>query len=35
VQYSPHENINFTRRNMGIVKQKEYGDTILAFLEET
>jgi len=35
VQYSPHENINFTRRNMGIVKQKEHGDTILAFLEGT
>ncbi|GAI06290.1 unnamed protein product, partial [marine sediment metagenome] len=35
VQYSPHENIDFTRRNVGIVKQKEHGDTILAFLEET
>ena len=33
VQHSPRENINFTRRNMDIVKQKEYGDTTLTFLE--
>jgi len=33
VQHSPHENINLTRKNMSIVKQKEYGDTILTFLE--
>lgn len=34
VQHSPHENINFTRKNIRIVKQKRYGDTILTFLEE-
>jgi len=33
VQYSPKENIDFTRRNMNIVKQKEYGNTILTFLQ--
>jgi len=33
VQHSPRENINFTRKNMEIVKQKKYGDTILTFLE--
>ncbi len=35
VQCSPHETINFARRNMDIVKQKEHGDTILTFLEGT
>ena len=33
VQYSPKENISFIRRNMTMVKQKEYGDTVLAFLK--
>lgn len=33
VQHSPKEKINFNRRNMSLVKQKKYGDTILTFLE--
>jgi len=33
VQHSPRENINFTRKNMRIIKQRRYGDTVLTFLE--
>ncbi len=33
VQYSPKENVDFARRNMEMIKRKEYGDTILTFLE--
>ncbi len=32
VQHSPNENVNFTRKNMKIIKQRKYGDTILTFL---
>lgn len=33
VQHSPKENVNFTRENMKIIKQRKYGDTILTFLK--
>lgn len=32
VQHSSHENVNFARKNMEIIKQRKYGDTILTFL---
>ena len=32
VQHSPNENVNFTRKNMKIIKQRKYGNTILTFL---
>ena len=33
VQHSPREKVNFSRKNLNLGKQREYGDTILTFLE--
>lgn len=33
VQHSPKEKVNFSRKNLNLRKQREYGDTILTFLE--
>jgi 16S rRNA (guanine966-N2)-methyltransferase len=33
VQHCPREQVNFSRKNLNLEKQREYGDTILTFLE--